>query len=139
MDNHHLKLDPGKSELILFPTLTCPSLGDTPLMPNPHARNLGVVIVPLREHCSSDPVMQTRPLQHPENLRLLHPLLNPAPGPSDGFVPLGLLQLPLGWPSSICDQTPPNYPECSSSSGLQPSQTLPRHPPAHFHPLASVC
>ncbi|KAJ8346891.1 hypothetical protein SKAU_G00282920 [Synaphobranchus kaupii] len=50
MDNHHLKLNPGKTELIYIPALTFPplnlsiSLGDTPLTPTPCARNLGVVI-----------------------------------------------------------------------------------------------
>ncbi|KAJ8333770.1 hypothetical protein SKAU_G00410890, partial [Synaphobranchus kaupii] len=50
MDNHHLKLNPGKTELIYIPALTSPplnlsiSLGDTPLTPTPCARNLGVVM-----------------------------------------------------------------------------------------------
>ncbi|XP_061088452.1 coiled-coil domain-containing protein 189 isoform X2 [Conger conger] len=89
------------------------------------------------EHCGGDPVMQVLPIQHTENPPLSHPLLDPAPGPSDDSVPPGLLQFPLGWPPSLRHQTPPTYPECSSSSGLQPSQILTRHPPAYFPPLAA--
>ncbi|KAJ8380528.1 hypothetical protein SKAU_G00013060 [Synaphobranchus kaupii] len=50
MDNHYLKLNPGKTELIYIPALASPplnlsiSLGDTPLTPTPCARNLGVVM-----------------------------------------------------------------------------------------------
>ncbi|XP_061103740.1 uncharacterized protein LOC133132363, partial [Conger conger] len=50
MDNHHLKLNPGKTEMIFIPANTSPhldlsiSLGDTTLMPSPSARNLGVVM-----------------------------------------------------------------------------------------------
>ncbi|XP_061089855.1 interferon alpha/beta receptor 1a-like isoform X3 [Conger conger] len=95
----------------------------------------GQQTVPFREHCSGDPVLQVLPIQHTENPPLSHPLLDPAPGPSDGSVPPGLLQFPLGWPPSVRHQTPPTHPECSS--GLQPSQILTRHPPAYFPPLAA--
>ncbi|XP_061107291.1 uncharacterized protein LOC133134834, partial [Conger conger] len=50
MDNHHLKLNPGKTEMIFIPANTSPhldlsiSLGDTTLTPSPSARNLGVVM-----------------------------------------------------------------------------------------------
>ena len=49
MDNHHLKLNPGKMELIFFPALTSPcsdfsiSLGEATVTSSPSARNLGVV------------------------------------------------------------------------------------------------
>ena len=50
MDNHHLKLNPGKTELIFFPALTSPfsdfsiSLGEATVTSSPSARNLGVVM-----------------------------------------------------------------------------------------------
>ncbi|XP_064178626.1 uncharacterized protein LOC135248207 [Anguilla rostrata] len=50
MDNHHLKLNPGKTELIFIPALTSPlldfsiSLGDTLVTSSPCAKNLGVVM-----------------------------------------------------------------------------------------------
>ena len=50
MDNHHLKLNPGKTELIFFPALTSPfsdfsiSLGEATVTSSPSARNLGVLM-----------------------------------------------------------------------------------------------
>ena len=50
MDNHHLKFNPGKTELIFIPALTSPfsdssiSLGETTITSSPSARNLGVVM-----------------------------------------------------------------------------------------------
>ena len=50
MDNHHLKLNPGKTELIFFPALTSPfsdfsiSLREATVTSSPSARNLGVVM-----------------------------------------------------------------------------------------------
>ncbi|KAG5855129.1 hypothetical protein ANANG_G00045700, partial [Anguilla anguilla] len=50
MDNHHLKLNPGKTELIFIPALTSPllnfsiSLGDTLVTSSPCAKNLRVVM-----------------------------------------------------------------------------------------------
>ena len=41
MDNHHLKLNPGKTELIFFPALTSPF---STVTSSPSARNLGVVM-----------------------------------------------------------------------------------------------
>ncbi|KAJ8385877.1 hypothetical protein AAFF_G00179430 [Aldrovandia affinis] len=50
MDSHHLKLNPGKTELIFIPALNSPhldffiSLGDTLVTSSPCAKNLGVVM-----------------------------------------------------------------------------------------------
>ena len=50
LDNHHLKLNPGKTELIFFPTLTSPfpdfsiSLKEATITSSPIARNLGVMM-----------------------------------------------------------------------------------------------
>ena len=50
MENHHLKLNPGKTELIFFPALTSPfsdfsiSLGEATVTSYPSARNLRVVM-----------------------------------------------------------------------------------------------
>ena len=41
MDNHHLKLNPGKTEIILISAQTFPL--DTPLMPTHHTRNLQLI------------------------------------------------------------------------------------------------
>ncbi|XP_064164913.1 uncharacterized protein LOC135239856 [Anguilla rostrata] len=97
----------------------------------------GQQAVPLQQHCSSNPGMQIFPIQHPQNPPLSHHLLNPAPGPSNGSIPPGLLQLSSGWTTGICHQTPAAHSECCGSSGLQPTQTLPRNSPAHYPPLAA--
>ena len=50
MDNHHLKLNPGKKEIIFIPALTSPfsdfsiSLGETTVTSSQNARNLRVVM-----------------------------------------------------------------------------------------------
>ncbi|XP_064158769.1 uncharacterized protein LOC135236382 isoform X4 [Anguilla rostrata] len=62
MVRHHLKLNPGKTELIYIPALNSPlsdlsiSLGNTILTPSPSTRNLGVVMdnrLSLTEHISA--------------------------------------------------------------------------------------
>ena len=59
MDNHHLKLNPGKMELIFFPALTSPfsdfsiSLGEATVTSSPSARNIGVVMDNRRSLCES--------------------------------------------------------------------------------------
>ncbi|KAG5835284.1 hypothetical protein ANANG_G00271920, partial [Anguilla anguilla] len=116
MDNHHLKLNPGKTELIFIPALSSPlldfsiSLGDTVVTSSPCAKNLGVMM-DNRLSLSNNIAAVTRacrffPIQHPQNPPLSHHLLNPAPGPSNGSIPPGLLQLSSGWTTSICHQTP---------------------------------
>ncbi|KAJ8343905.1 hypothetical protein SKAU_G00312340 [Synaphobranchus kaupii] len=81
MDNHHLKLNPGKTELIYNPALTSPplnlsiSLGDTPLTPRPCARNLGVVM-DNRLSLSENIAVVTRACRFfLYNIRRIHPFL----------------------------------------------------------------
>ncbi|XP_064180920.1 uncharacterized protein LOC135249320 isoform X3 [Anguilla rostrata] len=137
MDNHHLKLNPGKTEMIFIPA---PSSNLLFYFPRGHC---GVIIThcqqprsgdgqqtaPLPEHRSGESNVQVLPVQHPENPSLPHHLLNPAPGSSDGPVLPRLLQLAAGWSASIRHQTPAAHPECCSSPGLQPPQTFPCQPP----------
>ncbi|XP_064208140.1 uncharacterized protein LOC135263731 [Anguilla rostrata] len=141
MDNHHLKLNPGKTEMIFIPAPSSNlldfsiSLGDTVVSSSPTAKNLGVVMdnrLSLSQNITAvSRTCKVLPVQHPENPPLPHHLRNPAPGSSDGPVPPGLLQLAAGWSASIRHQTPAAHPECCSASGLQPPQTFPCHPPAH--------
>ncbi|XP_064193956.1 uncharacterized protein LOC135256012 [Anguilla rostrata] len=77
MVRHHLKLNPGKTELIYIPALNSPlsdlsiSLGNTILTPSPSTRNLGVVMS-LTEHISA----VTRSCRFfLYNIRRIHPFL----------------------------------------------------------------
>ena len=141
MDNHHLKLNPGKTELIFFPALTSPfsdfsiSRGEATVTSSPQCQEPrngdGQQAVPLREHHSGDPDMQVLPVQHPVNPSIPHYLLNSAPRPSNGPVLPGLLQLPASWPPGICHQTPTTDPEFCGTPDIQCSQIYAHHPPAH--------
>ena len=64
-------------------------------------------------------------------------LLDPAPRPSNGPVPPGLLQLPASWPPGICYQTATTNPECCGTPDFQRSQIYAHHPAAHWPPLAA--
>ena len=75
--------------------------------------------------------MQVLPVQHPANPSIPHILLNPAPRPSNGPVPPGLLQLPASWSPGICHQTPTTDPECRGTPDIQRPQIHARNPPAH--------
>ena len=139
MHNHHLKLNPGKTELIFFPALTSPfsdfsiSLGEATITSSPSARNLGVVKdnrLSLSENITAVTHMQVLPVQHPVNPSNPHNLLNPAPRPSNGPVLPGLLQLPASWPPSICHQTTTTDPECCGTPDIQCSQIYAHHPAA---------
>ena len=141
MDNHHLNLNPGKTELIFFPALTSPfsdfsiSLGEATVSLIPQCQEPrsgdGQQAVPLREHHSSDPDMQVLPVQHPANPSIPHNLHDPAPRPSNGPVPPGLLQLPASWPPGICHQTTTTDRECCGMPDFQRSQIYTHHPAAH--------
>ena len=48
-----------------------------------------------------------------------------------------LLQLPPGWSTCMCHPTSAAHPECSSSSGLQPSYIFPHHAAPPLPSLAS--
>ena len=138
MDNHHLKLNPGKMELFSIPALTFPfsdcsiSRGDTAVTSSPNARNLRVVMdnkLSLSENIAA--------VTRSYRFFLYNNLLHSAPCSSNGPVPPGLLQLSAGWPPGICHQTSTTDPECSGSSGIQRPQTLSRHAPAHWPLLAA--
>ncbi|KAJ8379913.1 hypothetical protein SKAU_G00006910 [Synaphobranchus kaupii] len=98
MDNHHLKRNPGKTELIYIPALTSPplnlsiSLGDTPLAPTPCARNLGVVM-DNRLSLSENIAVVTRPFLTTHSTQLLVQAMV--------LSRLGLLQLSPSWTASI--------------------------------------
>ena len=141
MDNHHLKLNPGKTELIFFPALTSPfsdfsiSLGEATVTSSPSARNLGVVM-DNRLSFSENITAVTRTCRfllykHPANPSIPHNPLDPAPRPSNGPVPPGLLQLPASRPPGICHQTATANPECCGTPDFQRSQIYAHHPAAH--------
>ena len=71
------------------------------------------------------------------NPSIPHNLLNPAPRPSNGPVPPGLLQLPASWPPGICHQTATTHPECCGMPDIQCSQIYAHHPAAHWPPLVA--
>ena len=81
--------------------------------------------------------MQVLPVQHPVNPSIPHNLLNPAPHPSSGPVPPGLLQLPASGPPGICHQTATTDPECCGTPDIQLYQIYAHHPAAHWPPLAA--
>ena len=147
MDNHHLKLNPGKTELIFFPALTSPfsdfsiSRGEATVTSSPSARNLGVVM-DNRLSLSENITAVTRTCRFfLYNIRRIRPFLTnystPTPRPSTGSVPPGLLQLPASWPPGICHQTTTTDPECCGAPDFQRSQTYTHHPAAHWPPLAT--
>ena len=81
--------------------------------------------------------MQVLPVQHLANPSIPQNLLNPAPRPSNGPVPPGLLQLPASWPPGICHQTATTDPECCGMSDIRHSQIYAHYPAAHWPPLAA--
>ena len=81
MENHHLKLNPSKTELIFIPALTSPfsdfsiSLGETTVILSPSARNLGVVM-DNRLSLSKNITAVTRTCRFfLYNIRRIHPFL----------------------------------------------------------------
>ena len=132
MDNHHLKLNPGKTALIFIPALTSHfsdisiSLGETTVTSSPSATNLGVVMdnrLSLSENITAVP----------QTCRFFLYNIHPSNGP----VPPGLLQLTASWPPGICHQTPTTDPERHGTPGIQHSQIHAHHPPAHWPPMAA--
>ena len=81
MAHHHLKLNPGKTELIFIPALTSPfsdfsiSRGETTIISSPSARNLGVVM-DNRLSLSENITTVTRTCRFfLYNIRRIHPFL----------------------------------------------------------------
>ena len=115
MDNHHLKLNPGKMVLIFIPALTSPfsyffiSLGDSKMTSPRSARNLGLVTdnrLSLSENITTMTWTCRFLLYNIQRIRLFLSLLYSVPFPSNGPVLPRLLHLSAGWPPSICRQTP---------------------------------
>ena len=84
------------------------------------------VLHPQHHYCG--PTLQI--LQHPQDLVFPHKRCNATPGRSAGHLPLGLLQLPLGW---TCESTVAAYPERYRTPCLQSSQILPCDTPRNLH------
>ena len=145
MDNHNLKLNPGKTELIFIPALTSPfsdfsiSLGETTVTSSPSSRNLGVVM-DNRPSLSKNITAVTRTCRFfLYNIRRIRPFLTTYS--TQLLVQamvlswLGLLQLPASWPLGICHQTPTTYPDSAWYSRFPDIRTPP--PPPHWPPLAA--
>ena len=123
-----------------FPGKECPTLdltiniGPSVVSPTQTARNLGVTL-DNNLSFTANIAATTRCCRYTlSNFRRIRPLLTQkaGSGPGSRHLTPRLLHLPPGWSTCMCHPTSAAHPECSGSSGLQPSYMFPRRSSALF-------